>query len=247
MVQALSGSNALGLGINTWSLGYLDAKGEIANGRWTAMRDHWYELFEDGVDDRVVKGVLHRWKQFGSTHFYPPKHAPLVAAKDPKYGYDGTEFYNKNSVGFYYGGLTKFGSVTDNKIAKSDYHYPLLRYADVVLMFAEAENELTPASADAYSALNSIRTRSKASSATAGMNQQQFRSFVLEERARELSLEMERRWDLMRWGVYLDVMNSIDVDENGVVKRREAKNLLYPVPIQEINTNKLFGSQNPGW
>jgi starch-binding outer membrane protein, SusD/RagB family len=247
MVQALNGNNALGLRLNTWSVGYLDAKGEVTNGRWTGMRNHWYELFEDGVDDRVVKGVLHRWKQFGATHFYPPKHQTLVTAKDPRFGYDGTENYYSNNVGFYYAGLTKFAAVTDNTIDRSDFHFPLLRYADVVLMFAEAENEITPASAAAYTALNSVRSRSKATDATAGMNQQQFRSFVIEERARELSLEMERRWDLMRWGIYLDVMNSIDVDENGVVKRREAKNLLYPVPIQEINTNKLFGQQNPGW
>ena len=143
--------------------------------------------------------------------------------------------------------MTKFGAVSDNKIDKTDYHFPLLRYADVFLIMAEAENELSTGSADAYSALNTIRTRSKATPAPTGMNQQQFRSFVLEERAREFALEMERRWDLIRWGVYLDVMNSIDVDENNIVKRREAKNLLYPVPIQELNTNKLFGPQNPGW
>ena len=246
MVQGLSGSNALGLSINSWNLGYVDGKGEIANGRWTGMRDHWYELFEDGVDDRVVKGVQHRWKQWGATHYYPPKHATNVAAKDPKYGYDGSEA-KWDQREFYYAGLNKFGVVSDNKIDKTDYHFPLLRYADVVLIFAEAENEITAGSAEAYAALNSIRTRSKATAAPVGMNQQQFRSFIIEERARELALEMERRWDLIRWGIYLDVMNSIDVDENNIVKRREAKNLLYPVPIQEINTNKLFGSQNPGW
>ena len=246
MVQALNGSSALGLGINTWNLGYVDGKGEIASGRWTAMRDHWYELFEDDKDDRVVKGVLHRWKQWGGTHYYPPKHADKVAAKDPKYGYDGSEA-NWGMREFYYAGLTKFGAITDNKIDKTDYHFPLIRYADVILIFAEAENELTAGSAAAYDALNTIRTRSKASPAPAGMTQQQFRSFVIEERARELALEMERRWDLIRWGVYIDVMNSIDVDENNIVKRRDAKNLLYPVPIQEINTNKLFGAQNPGW
>lgn len=79
------------------------------------------------------------------------------------------------------------------------------------------------------------------------MSQTQFRSFIFEERGRELALEMERRWDLIRWGIYIDVMNAIDVDENNIVKRRETKNLLYPVPIQELNTNKLFGNQNPGW
>ncbi len=246
MVQALNGSSALGLGLNTWNLGYINNAGEIANGRWTGMRNHWYELFEDGKDERVVKGVQHRWQQWGATHYYPPKHAANVTAKDPLYGYDGSET-NWGNKEFYYAGLTKFGAVTDNKIDRTDYHYPLIRYADVVLIMAEAENEVSPASADAYAALNSIRTRSNASPAPTGMSQTQFRSFVFEERGRELALEMERRWDLIRWGIYIDVMNAIDVDENNIVKRRETKNLLYPVPIQELNTNKLFGNQNPGW
>ena len=58
---------------------------------------------------------------------------------------------------------------------------------------------------------------------------------------------MNRRWDLVRWGIYIPVMNAVDVDENNVVKRREERNLLFPVPVQELNTNKNFGPQNPGW
>ncbi|WP_247237803.1 RagB/SusD family nutrient uptake outer membrane protein [Telluribacter sp. SYSU D00476] len=248
MVQAVSGSQALGLGINTWYLGYLNADGEVANGRWVAMRHHWYELFEDDKDDRVVKGVQHRWKQWGNTHFYPAKHASKVEARDPKYGYTGEEVNLPNQAEFYYASLTKFGAVTDNTIDRTDYHFPLLRYADIVLVYAEAANEANGGpTAEAYAALNSIRTRSNASAAPAGMTQQQFRSYVIEERARELALEMNRKWDLMRWGIYLDVMNAIGVDENNVVKRREPRNLLFPVPVQEINTNKNFGPQNQGW
>ena len=52
------------------------------------------------------------------------------------------------------------------------------------------------------------------------MNQDEFRSAVLEERARELAYEADRRYDLFRWGVYLDVMNAIDMDEHNVTKRR---------------------------
>lgn len=246
MLQAINGSNALGLGIHTWMLGFQNDAGEIANGRWAGQRNHWYDLFEDDKDDRVVKGVMHTWKQWGATHYYPPKHAAKVTAKDPLYGYSGGEV-NWGNQEFYYAGLTKFAAVTNIKLERGDFHFPLLRYADVVLMFAEADNEVngspTPA---AYAALNSIRTRSKASTIS-GLDQQGFRSFVLEERARELALEMNRRWDLIRWGIYIPVMNAVDVDENNVVKRREERNLLFPVPVQELNTNKNFGPQNPGW
>ena len=66
------------------------------------------------------------------------------------------------------------------------------------------------------------------------------RSAIFEERAKELALEGDRRWDLIRWGLYLDVMNSIggtnedgtktNYDEASVNKHREAKHLLFPIP-----------------
>ncbi len=246
-LQALTnqgGGNSTGA--NNWYLGYLDASGAIANGRWVACRNHWYELFEDDVDERVTKGVLHRWNQWGSWNYYPPKHAAKVAAHDKTYGYEGNEQYYSDRVDFYKAHLTKFAAVTDNKTDRDDFHWPLLRYADIVLLFAEADNEVNGPTAEAYAALNSIRTRSKAK-AVSGMDKDTFRSFVIEERARELALEQNRRWDLVRWGIYLDAMNSIGTDENNISKKREEKNLLMPVPEQEILTNKNFGPQNPGW
>ncbi len=80
------------------------------------------------------------------------------------------------------------------------------------------------------------------------MNKEQFRSFVLEERGRELLFENNRRFDLVRWGIYLQVMNKMTVDQFDIVKARNARNLLLPIPLTEINTNKgLEGKNNPGW
>lgn len=70
-------------------------------------------------------------------------------------------------------------------------------------------------------------------------------------------MEGDRRWDLIRWGLYLDVMNSIggtnedgtktNYDEASVNKHREAKHLLFPIPSAEISTNDAIDSNNPGW
>ena len=79
------------------------------------------------------------------------------------------------------------------------------------------------------------------------MNKTEFRSYVLEERRRELALEGNRRWDLIRWGIYLPVMNDIDIDENNVIKRRESKSLLFPIPVAEIDANDAISENNPGW
>lgn len=72
-------------------------------------------------------------------------------------------------------------------------------------------------------------------------------SFILEERAKEFAVEGNRRTDLIRWGIYLSVMNAIGMDENGNLKRREEKHWLMPLPPDEINGNPYIEKNNPGW
>ncbi|HPM09664.1 MAG TPA: RagB/SusD family nutrient uptake outer membrane protein, partial [Paludibacter sp.] len=75
-----------------------------------------------------------------------------------------------------------------------------------------------------------------------------FRSYILEERAKEFGEEGHRRFDLIRWGIYLQTMNAIGgADENGVLKRREKRHLLLPLPADEVNTNEHIDVNNPGW
>ncbi len=63
-----------------------------------------------------------------------------------------------------------------------------------------------------------------------------------------IALESDRRWDLIRWGIYLGVMNGIGtVDEINTIKMREAKHLLYPIPQDEMLTNQAITENNPGW
>ena len=74
------------------------------------------------------------------------------------------------------------------------------------------------------------------------------RSAIIEERAKEFACEADRRWDLIRWGIYLQAMNAIGgSDDAGVLKTRQERNLLFPIPVAEINTNKAIDSNNPGW
>ena len=71
---------------------------------------------------------------------------------------------------------------------------------------------------------------------------------IIEERAKEFACEADRRWVLIRWGIYLQAMNAIGgSDDAGVLKTRQERNLLFPIPVAEINTNKAIDSNNPGW
>ena len=125
----------------------------------------------------------------------------------------------------------------------------LLRFAEVYLLKAEAEIELNNIS-EGIAAMNVIRKRAKASEYPLNLSQLDARSNVLKERALELCQEFNRKFDLLRWGLYLDVMNdtkSVTAYGYSNSKIRESKCLLYAVPRAEISENKLFGPNNPGW
>lgn len=100
---------------------------------------------------------------------------------------------------------TKYADVTDPTIGRTDAYWPFLRYADIVLIYAEAQCELNDGiSQDAIDALNDIRIRSNAKEASvtgdgAIETKVELRSVIFEERAKELAYEGDRRWDLLRW------------------------------------------------
>src|SRR5690606_38489149 len=78
-------------------------------------------------------------------------------------------------------------------------NFPVLRYADVLLMYAEALNELNGPTADAYEAINKVRERARNGNPDSelvnleGVSQSEFRDAVLQERSWELCFEGHRR------------------------------------------------------
>lgn len=123
----------------------------------------------------------------------------------------------------------------------------LLRYADVLLMYAEALNEIQYDASEgslALKYLNAVRQRAGISNLTAKQlpSQEKFRKGILVERQREFPYEGQRWFDLVRMGFAKSVMA-----ENGV----EIKDyqLLFPIPQQEIEKvgDKSILWQNPGY
>ncbi|GLU53378.1 RagB/SusD family nutrient uptake outer membrane protein [Dyadobacter frigoris] len=198
-------------------------------------------------DTRAVDGVFHQYYMYGAWMLYPERDTTLYKSVSggftakfyPAYSHPFTKKY-------WLGASTEIGATgTTVRAGNRDCDFPLLRYADLLLIYAEAENEINGPTQAAYAQLNKIRERSKLAAAS-GLNKQEFRSLVFEERGKELYQEVNRRHDLIRWGVYLQVMNDLGTDEN-VIKTRSDKNLLFPIPQDEINSNKLIGVNNPGW
>lgn len=124
----------------------------------------------------------------------------------------------------------------------------VLRLADIILLKAEALNELGR-TAEARDVLNQIRQRAKISLSTA-MNQEALKTVILKERRLELCQEGQRWEDLKRIGAALEVMNrlnEIDLRTNQPVDYNMTDNkLLLPIPQQEINRNPQL-AQNPGY
>jgi starch-binding outer membrane protein, SusD/RagB family len=81
-----------------------------------------------------------------------------------------------------------------------------MRYAEVLLTYAEAKIELNQIDASVLDAINRVRTRS-GQPATTLTDPAKLRQLVRRERAVEFAIEGNRLFDLRRWGIYLDAMN----------------------------------------
>jgi starch-binding outer membrane protein, SusD/RagB family len=129
-------------------------------------------------------------------------------------------------------------------------NFIILRLADVMLIFAEAENEKSGPTAAAYAAINAVRQRAGLSALSAGLSQAQFRTAVWNERSHELYGEFQARFDLVREGRWLSVMNSpstvADFSGHGTCRPRQTFQKLQPIPNKEISANPLI-QQNPGY
>lgn len=141
-------------------------------------------------------------------------------------------------------------------------NFPILRYSDVLLMIAEAENEVNGGPNElAYRCINMVRSRAGISTLS-GLDQTGFRQAVKDERAMELCFEFTRRYDLIRWGEFVTNMHEmVNValsagDEWKQVQTNSVHNYFknvteaynyFPIPDQEMSVNKAITENNPGW
>ncbi len=96
--------------------------------------------------------------------------------------------------------------------ARRDVNAPILRYADILLMFAEAENKLNGVTSQAKEAFEKVRLRAFKNDAskigTTPSNPQDFLNAIIQERKLELAFEGTRRTDLVRWGVQYETLTN---------------------------------------
>jgi len=150
----------------------------------------------------------------------------------------------------------------------SPINYPIMRYADILLMFAEADNELTAIPSDsAVNFVNLVRRRGFGLDMTVPgiadvssgdrSSRLNFQAFLRDERSRELCFEGLRKGDLIRWEQFLSEMRAAasEIDLIAVSGYKfearagfnvSEKNYLFPIPSNEMSLNRML-KQNPGW
>jgi len=131
----------------------------------------------------------------------------------------------------------------DNVITQWGHHRRLIRFADVLLMAAEALNENNkPAEALIY--LNQVRQRARQGNNNilpdiTTTNQSELRDIIFTERRHELAMEGWRFWDLVRTGRVASVLGPL-----GFIA---GKHELLPIPQSEIDISQGSLVQNPNW
>lgn len=170
--------------------------------------------------------------------------------------YPGSRYCGKFRREVQYEGRKNFKSIW------CGINVPLLRYSDVLLMYAEAMNEYNGSTTeDLYNVILPLRERAGIASEPFAKyaSYEKFQQFVRNERARELCFEGLRKFDLLRWGIYLSSMKEVAALSGTsqwntstarnyvtIVSRTSEKNNYMPIPSLELAVNTEL-KQNPLW
>jgi hypothetical protein len=168
---------------------------------------------------------------------------------------------NATPTGYY---LRKYipENILSNVHAGTSYrNWIIIRYAEILLNYAEAMNELKGPCEEVYSNLNLIRSRAGVSGNVKDRSElsskENMRHFIRKERTVELAFEDHRAWDVRRWKVAeqalarpiygVDVPSASSACIRKVAQARvfEEKMYLYPIPETEVWKTNI--KNNPGW
>ena len=186
-----------------------------------------------------------------------------VFLPDGKDSPDGNEPWNTSPTGYY---MRKFvNDAVDLNDWDNQGHSPwrYFRYAEILLNYAEAQNEANGPDASVYEAINKIRLRADMPGLPAGLSKDVMRERIRNERRIELLYEEHRYFDVRRWMIAMDIENqdamgiSITKADDGTLtyapkvalagKTFMEKHYWFPIPQEEINAANGALKQNPGY
>lgn len=238
-------------------------------GSWIGIRNTGNNTIGYGFGRILVTGKLYRTyekddlrKDWSITNFnYNAAGAEVLWPANP----DPKDQYNRYPAKY----RRKYEVVLPKAAQQTPINFPLLRYADVLLMYAEAENEVNSGpTAAALDAINQVRRRgfgylltnnptNPAHDIPSGLSKFDFFKVIVDERSRELCFEALRRPDLVRWGMFVETMKetlammnndliTADAWKSLTFKNASSRHVIYPTPTYELELNKKL-VQHPLW
>lgn len=190
-------------------------------------------IFEEFQEEKTVDG-----------EFDPRMYETFI------WNYEGAQIYQTPFEEFFAGELDyiaykKFQlwdkSISEASLHQSEINFRVMRYSHVLLMLAEAENELGNTAA-AVNAVNQIRSRADLESLNSSATQDDLKEDIMHQRALEFHIEGERWYDVVRWGIGDEVFTN-NLERSDYSSERHD---YFPIPQAEIDANPNL-TQNAGW
>lgn len=175
--------------------------------------------------------------------------------------------YPITKTGYYLRKMLDENTIASTTSSPTERCLPLIRYAEILLNYAEAANESGDINT-AYRQIEAIRKRAGINPGTnenyglsEGMSKEQMREVIQNERRVELAIEEHRYWDVRRWKIAENISNKplhgVRIVKTGDTYTYETitvrtpvftapKWYLWPIPQGEINKSEEL-LQNPGW
>jgi hypothetical protein len=208
-------------------------------------------------DPRLTMSILYngaRWLNTEIQTFEGGQHISSGAEPGTK-----TSYYMRKFMG-------DFENAT--QYSNTSHDWVVLRYAEVLLNFAEAENEYNGPTAEVYQVLKDLRARAGIAAGDngmyglkEGMTTEEMRTAIRNERRIELAFEEHRFWDIRRWKIAAQVygkpLHGMSIIKEGALFNYNVVEVfrpaftapgmyLYPIPYDEVVKNDNM-RQNPGW
>lgn len=212
----------------------------------------WYQTTYANADPRLQKSIVLPGSNFVGALNVPHKlYWPTGAGTNPPS--IRTTFPNDALLP-----IRKFLSPGEDAPIRrnSPVNWPLIRYADVLLMYAEAKNEAAGPTAEVFDAVNKIKTRAGIAGLPASLSQDEMRQNIRLERLREFLFEAQSYFDVRRWktahtndpifGLNQDIYDFRYSTKFYKKVFNEGRDYLWPIPAVEIDLNPKM-TQNPGW
>ena len=195
--------------------------------------------------DKSILGEGHSFSSYINGPFFDPNLLNAYGPTDTRRALCNIDTLDVNTHV-----MQKYYDTYDPTTKLVGYDFNILRYADILLMYAEALNELGYSSdpnSDNFVYLNMVRNRANATPFTPSTltDQASFRNAVLQERRLELPMEFSRWFDLIRTNTAAQALQN-----TGLVKLTiQPWQYLYPIPASQIEVmhNASIFPQNPGY